>query len=107
MQYRQGDVFLERVPDGTVPRGAAPLPREGGRVVLAAGEATGHAHAIADPGAEVYRLGDEVEAWLRVVAAGGVALRHEEHAPIGLPPGTYRVRRQREYAPAATRQVAD
>jgi len=33
-----------------VPAGLASVPRDRGRVVLAYGEATGHAHAIAEPG---------------------------------------------------------
>jgi hypothetical protein len=46
VQYRQGDVFLERV--ASIPKGAKPVKRDAGRVVLAYGEVTGHAHAIAD-----------------------------------------------------------
>ena len=34
-------------------------------------------------------------------------LTHQEHAPIALAPGAYRVTRQREYTPEAIRTVAD
>jgi len=34
-------------------------------------------------------------------------LRHEEHATIPLPAGTYRVRRQREWDAGAARRVWD
>ena len=36
-----------------------------------------------------------------------VTLRHEEHAPIDLPAGPYKVTRQREYDPHGSRYVAD
>src|SRR3954469_16865394 len=45
-QARQGDIWLVRV-DEALPVGVIRVPREGGRVVLARGEATGHAHAVA------------------------------------------------------------
>lgn len=94
--YRQGDVLLIRVE--AAPAGETrPVPREGERIVLAHGELTGHAHAIADADAEL-RADAARRRWLRVGAAGAT-LRHEEHAPIALPPGTYRVVQQREYAP--------
>ena len=105
-QVRQGDVLL--VPVGEVPDGARLLPRTGGRVVLAEGEDTGHAHAIRAAGATLVAAGDE--RYLRV--ATPVTLDHEEHAPIEVIPGTYRVVIQREYVPAeigssAFRRVVD
>ena len=109
--YRQGDVLVVAV-DG-IPKWARPVLRDRGRVVLAYGEATGHAHAIADPGAALLQFEDEQ--YLRVTAAAGVGLRHDEHDTIVVPPGNYRVVRQREYAPPeatlyapeTTRFVAD
>jgi hypothetical protein len=101
--YRQGDVLV--VAFEGIPRRAKSVDRDRGRVVLAYGEATGHAHAIADPGAALLQHEDEL--YLRVTAAGGVGLRHEEHDTIVVPPGSYRVVRQREYAPEAPHVVAD
>lgn len=100
-QARQGDVYVERV--ASLPKGAKPKARDNGRVVLAYGEVTGHAHAIADPAALLYDAGEE----LFLQADGTVTLRHEEHAPIAIPGGVFRVTRQREYAPEATRNVTD
>jgi hypothetical protein len=105
-QVRQGDVLLE--PVTSVPDGARPVPRDAGRVVLAYGEVTGHAHAIRTPGATLLADGDE--RYLRVPAPA--TLGHEEHAAIELVPGTYRVVIQREYvppevSPAAFRRVVD
>ena len=101
-QFRQGDVFLREVPG--VPEGAKPVRRDNGRIVLAYGEVTGHAHAIADPGAELVITEDDVRFLL---AEAEVALRHEEHATITIPPGAYEVVQQREYTPTEIRNVAD
>lgn len=108
MQIRQGDVFVERV--ARIPKRLEEIPRESGRVVLAHGEATGHAHAIADPGVKFFRHVATGEQFVRVSrehTRGGAQLRHEEHTAHSLPPGSYRVIRQREYSPAAVRNVAD
>lgn len=102
---RQGDILI--IPtDQPRPDGLDRQARDRqGRLVLAEGEATGHAHAIADPDAELF--GTELEdRFLEVLADGGVTLRHDEHAPILLPPGNYVVRRQREWTAGEVRRVA-
>lgn len=43
---RQGDVLI--TPVSSLPAGSAEIPNDNGRIVLAYGEVTGHAHAIAD-----------------------------------------------------------
>ena len=104
--YRQGDVFLVRI-DRALGDTAKPVPREAGRVVLARGEATGHAHSIDSPLAELFEEQDG-RLYLRVSAgAEPVRLVHEQHDAIALPPGVYEVRHQREYAPGAIRRVTD
>ena len=112
-QARQGDVYIERI-DDEAPTGDA-VARDRGRVVLAYGEATGHAHAIHEDDASLFedRGPDGDAAWsrvsriLRVSGKAGVELRHEEHATVHLPPGTYRVTRQREWTGEDERAVAD
>jgi hypothetical protein len=52
-QFRQGDVLVQRVT--SIPEGDTAVARDNGRVVLAYGEVTGHAHAIAE--AEVTNAG--------------------------------------------------
>jgi hypothetical protein len=100
MIYRQGDVLIMGVDDGRDDlRERSPEPRDEGRIVLAYGEVTGHAHAIADTHATLWRLAGDDR--LLTVTGAEVALRHEEHDTIVIPPGTYLVRRQREYVPAA------
>lgn len=102
-QVRQGDIFVERCekPTGEL----TPVPTDKGRVVLAYGEVTGHAHAIDGQHAKLF----DVKGWVDrlLVVAKATALMHEEHGPISLPAGTYRVKRQLEYHPEAIRTVAD
>lgn len=64
IHYRQGDVLVERV--GLLPQKLTPVARENGRVILAHGEVTGHAHAIADRATEKFKT-ESGEEFLRVV----------------------------------------
>jgi hypothetical protein len=102
MQYRQGDVFLQRVSD--LPKGMKKAPRKRGRYVLAEGEATGHAHTI-NYLAGVLFMDSVNRLFLRTDE--GCTLEHQKHAPISVGPGSYQVIRQREYSPEAIRNVAD
>jgi hypothetical protein len=65
---------------------------------------TGHTHRV-EPrdAAELFESAGML--FLRVRAPARVV--HEEHAPIALDPGTYRVWRQREYSPAEIRTIQD
>jgi hypothetical protein len=107
--YRQGDVLIAPLARSAVPGGAldaAAEPRDGrGRLVLALGEVTGHAHAVVGPGRLVREAGASGPMLLHVPE--GARVVHEEHAAISLPKGWYRVVRQREYVPGSVRIVAD
>lgn len=106
-QARQGDVWIERVDDAP-PDDAKLVPKDRGRVVLAYGEQTGHAHAFASKAsAQLFRKDDEALTAYLVIEGVPATLRHEEHAAIELPPGNYKITIQREYAPDAIRAVAD
>lgn len=100
--YRQGDVCL--VPVTSIPKNAKPVKRDNGRVILAYGEGTGHAHAIVEESAVMLSV---AEGATFVRLAKKAQLLHEEHATIDLPAGDYEVRRQREYSPAGIVRVAD
>jgi hypothetical protein len=110
--YAQGDILLELVDDVLPDK---PLPNDpDGAVVLARGEITGHRHAFYDGAATLFRAdahAREVPEALYIghvkVAAPGAELRHEEHASIALSPGTYRVRRQREWEADGPKLVLD
>lgn len=98
---RQGDVLL--LPIEAIPASAKVQARDNGRVILAYGEVTGHAHAITNPG--VTRLADGIAEYL--CAPEGCTLDHEEHSAIEIEPGNYRIVHQREYTPTAIIRVAD
>ena len=108
MQVRQGDVLIESVKmtrAQLLKRGGNVLPRDNGRVVLAYGEATGHAHALVDTGVELIEL-ETGERFL--YSPEGGTLKHEEHAAIAIPPGIHRViHPQIEYHPQELRSIAD
>ncbi|MFE9096905.1 hypothetical protein [Streptomyces sp. NPDC007264] len=107
--YRQGDVLIVPVADEAVPPHVPHAPKEPrdarGRLVLALGEVTGHAHAVVGPGELVSEPGPFGPLLLHLPEGGRVV--HEEHAAIPLPKGWYRVIRQREYVPGSVRIVAD
>jgi hypothetical protein len=97
--WRHGDVLIAAT---------ATMPREARRrqtPVLARGEVTGHSHRVAEPEtAEVW----EWDGILYVnVTARSATIVHEEHKPITLPRGLYRVWMQREYTPGRIRRVVD
>lgn len=89
---RQGDVYL--IP-AAIPANATPVPRDGGRVVLAYGEVTGHSHAIADRAAEQFEADNA--RFLRIVGVLDVDLAHEEHSTIAVSPGEWLVIAPREW----------
>jgi len=102
--YRQGDVLITRI-EG-VPEGVATVPREDGKLVLAHGEASGHAHVVEGEAQLLAAdIGDLEERFLHLEEEA--RLVHDEHESITLPPGDYRVVRQSEYTPATPRFVAD
>jgi hypothetical protein len=110
--FAQGDLLIERVAD-VEPSGKVLPADQMGATVLAEGEVTGHRHAIFDR-VTMFRddaLAREIPAGLYVghvkVSDGSAVLFHEEHAPITLLEGTYRVRRQRELEPKDAVIVAD
>ena len=94
LSFRQGDVLLVEVDE--IPDASRAEPRSG-RIVLAEGEATGHAHAIHEPDARTF----EYEGERFLLTRSKAQLVHEEHGPIEVPAGAWRVVIQREYEPAA------
>jgi hypothetical protein len=97
--WRHGDVLIAAVEE---------LPRKARRrhsTVLVHGELTGHSHRLEEPQTgELWESGGEL--FLRVTADEARVI-HQEHAPITLPRGTYRIWKQREYTPRSIRWVQD
>lgn len=102
--------------------------REQGRIILAHGEVTGHAHEIGAPietDIPPAQYFEEPDGRRILLVTGSCVLRHQEHGPITLDPakqiqarqgdvllnpiggGAWEVIRQREYSPDAIRNVAD
>jgi hypothetical protein len=100
-QYRQGDVLLVRV--ASLPCEAKPEPASDQSVILAYGEVTGHAHRLSSQGVTLYSFNDDRLLEVRQPSD----LTHEEHAPLKIEPGIYKVVRQREYTPQNVRLVSD
>lgn len=100
MQYRHGDVMIEEIPK--LPGGhKRSLPHR----VLAHGEVTGHRHQIREAaGSALYEMPTHL---LLEVTDDFVTLVHEEHKPIQLKRGIYKVWRQREYSPEEIRTIRD
>lgn len=93
--WRHGDVLIQAV--ATLPEGGVRRPGS----VLAYGEVTGHSHRVEAPdSAELWWVQDSL--YLRVLAPTRIV--HEEHRPIPLEPGAYRVWQQREYVPLSQRR---
>jgi hypothetical protein len=110
--YAQGDLLIERVND-VEPSGTMIAPDATGAFVLAEGELSGHRHAIFER-VTMFRddaLARDIPTGLYVghvkVVRDSAVVHHEEHAPITLFEGTYRVRRQRELEPKDAVIVAD
>lgn len=109
-QFRQGDVLVERV--ASMPDTKMTEIKTDGGVILAYGETTGHKHCIyPEAGVLPAKLWDAgAERFLQVMEK--TSIQHEEHGPIHLEPGIYRVSKfgestQREYSPAEIRGIAD
>src|SRR5262249_3145849 len=93
--WRHGDVLIEAVP--SLPEGG--VLRRGS--VLANGEVTGTSARVETPdAAEIWWVNPSM--YLRVLEPTRIV--HEEHRPIPLEPGVYRVWQQREYVPRSQRR---
>src|SRR5262245_34369914 len=100
----QGDILIERVDDAEA-TGQVIQSVRNGPIVIAEGEATGHHHRLLGS-VTMYRddaIARDIPPDLYIghvtVRSPGACLEHEEHAPITLDKGTYRIRRQRQLEP--------
>lgn len=88
-QYRQGDILFVLIKN--IPKTATLLNHR----IIAEGEATGHVHEAIGTDCMLYE--ESGTKYLDVKGETGIV--HEEHKPITLPNGIYRVILQREYDP--------
>jgi hypothetical protein len=86
---QQGDVLF--FSEEKLPKGLRPVrPYENGLYIFALGEATGHHHsAVADNDIELFQ--DEKGTLFCRVKGDEVVVRHQEHKPVTLKKGTWRV----------------
>ena len=103
----QGDIYIRRI--AALPAGTEIVPSENGVVIVTHSE-TGHHHVMDASAVTLRRLPDSLMDCLLVVSRP-TELRHlrahDTHEPILFQPGTYAVRRQREYVPEGFRRVED
>lgn len=98
--FQQGDVTIQ---PASIPAG----PRKNAGRILAHGEVTGHAHRLTESSdGLLVEIGGQL---YLSVGAGGATITHEEHKPVELPQGDYRIGRVQEYDHFAeeARQVRD
>jgi hypothetical protein len=107
IQHRQGDVLL--FPIDKLPPGLTRIQPRNGRLVIAEGEVTGHAHVL-----ELDQEQTNAELWLdekagviyaRIMAP--TPLTHEEHGAQTVQPGIYQSLPDWDYTPQALRRSAD
>jgi hypothetical protein len=112
VDFRQGDVAIGE-PMDAVPDGAKLVPLEGGRIILAHGEVTGHSHAVVAAEPPVQDINEEfarlyeLEGRRYLHALKPVTIVHEEHEKIDVPASIREITIQREWTPEAIRNVAD
>jgi hypothetical protein len=103
----QGDVYIERI--DTLPAGTVAVAPENGKLIVTHSE-TGHHHVMNADAVTMHRLPNSIMDCFLVVekpAALEHLRPHDTHETIGLAPGVYKVRRQREYTPEGFRRVED
>lgn len=101
----QGDLNIFACAE--IPGGLKEIAAENGQHILAHSE-TGHHHVIDGNTCRVFKE-DEFISYLDVTQKSNVVhLRaFDKHTTIGLPPGKYRIARQREYIPEGYRKAKD
>jgi hypothetical protein len=113
--YFQGDMLIEAVPSAKISKATVIAPDSDGSTVIGRGEVTGHRHRFAlEDRVVMFRdeaMARDVDLTLYVghikVGSKGARLIHEEHDGVSIPPGMYRIRRQREWTFEDARVVAD
>jgi len=106
-QAAQGDMLITKI--NGLPTDIKPMQPENGVFVCAHSE-TGHNHVIQDNGVKAYQAANDPFVMYLVVDKPA-ELKHlrsfDTHTPIMIPPGTYRINRQREYTAEGFRRAQD
>lgn len=103
--WQQGDVVMQKI--DSIPEGERSQDELTKAKTLALGEATGHSHTFddVDNSVEVFKIMNVI--YMRL--AKETKLKHQEHNPISIPPGNYKVGivRETDHLAGITRRVAD
>lgn len=109
----QGDILLEQTRDVCISGQIIPS-KDDGAIIIAEGELEGHSHAFYGGNVTFFRdpalaadMLDELYLGHVKIENDQAVLEHEEHEPISLSRGTYRVSRQREFDRDMARLVRD
>ena len=90
-QIQHGDVLLGKI--DRLPVGVVEVDRKNGIIVVMDGEATGHRHTVKDRGAILYELKGD----LYLGATEPITIHHDEHNPLTVPIGIYKIVQVKEY----------
>ena len=103
MQYRQGDVFLEKIK--SVPKD---FKLQSNNPIVAYSEVTSHHHTIVLEKSELsVKMFVNAQGKIVYNIPCNAKIIHQEHAEIKLPAGIYFYIPQREYSPKAIKRVID
>lgn len=94
-QIQQGDVIIKEI--DKLPEGVRPVPRREGKIVVMAGEVTGHNHVMDSDKAALWVLEKNGIAQMYLEVAAPVTIYHDEHKPLLIPRGKYEIGRVQEY----------
>jgi hypothetical protein len=103
-QAAQGDILIRRIDN--LPNGLTEEPTKDGKHIIAHSE-TGHHHTM--KGIQLF-TGDDPMIMFVVVTKPTILEHHrsfDKHEDIEFKPGTYEIRRQREYVPEGWRRIED
>lgn len=92
--YQQGDVLILAVSE--IPKDAEKLTLDQHKNTLAEGEVTGHAHQIKGA-VDIFKQGNAPDGDMFMSVPKRITVQHEEHKPVALPAGKYKISRVREY----------
>ncbi len=92
--YQQGDVLIQTV--DSIPKSATKLTPDQHKNTLAEGEFTGHAHRANGP-VDMFKQDNAPDGDVFMSVPKRITVTHEEHKPVTLPAGMYKVSRVREY----------
>ena len=95
LYFRQGDILFEKIDE--VDKSKQVLDTK----TVALGEITGHSHSFNKQSQILLskKADEDIPTQLVVLDEGGAQLTHQEHLPINIPQGVYRIRREQSYNP--------